>query len=388
MPKMVEESLLVLIQLTSEIPIPAVDIALSDTRIAFLLRREIVHRLVSGPKTYSQLQECLSLVPDFDKCETSLFDSILDDVSHSRDLSALDAPQHCLKAELWAEYDPSFLHITSSAHQEAFELRPKLSEPTPLVGKLLPCHPFFTTIRLNILSDCLLHNFILSLVNSVAARRCNTIEKYAKYRDQRISCSESEYFRVLHLITLIVHVLIGLVKSSSLDEGESQQTQWLRKCISDFFAKDQDLSTCDKESGRGCNFDGLFDRLIDIYKSYSTSEESNHKMWHKWIIDRCTELLPCCRQISFLKLSVTEGDKKALLEARKNDARERAMQAIQSSAKSFACSIQSETKEGAKDEEEVEKERPICIICQEESDSMLGYLGFSQVLNVCGLVQI
>jgi len=364
---MVEDSLLVLIQIITDLPLPSVEATSSSIRVTSLLRRELIHKLASGPKTYSQLQECLTLVTEFDKCETSLFDSVLEDISYTRDSSSLEAPLHSLKAELWLEYDPSFMHVSSSSHQEAYEKRPKLSEPRPLTISFSPCHSLFSSLRLSILCDDLLQKLIRSLIFSAASRRCPDNRKYSMSQDQCITCSESEYFRVLHIVTLMVHVLIYL---NGVPEEENQELRGSFINLSDFFTKSE------KSELHGMN-DVFFGFFIDIYKSYNSSEEVNHKMWHKWVIDKCSEILPSCRKLSTDQLTLGEVDKKSLLEAKKKLAREKAMKSIQDSARSFTSHIEAESVDPVI--ESGANETPICIICQEESNSMLGYLGLSQV---------
>ena len=380
-----EEALIFVIQLLSELPsVPIAPSRPISDLVKSQLRKEILHRLVSGPKTYSQLQKCLQMIPDFDKCGSNLFDEVIDEVAVVREPSStLDPPTFSLQQDAWDDYDPTFLHIPANCHQDAFENRPKLKSPKSLVKKLSPAHPEFEDLRVSLLNGALLHDFLREIVYMYAAKRCINNSKYSKsLSENAFSVNDSLYFRVLHLITLMTHTLRAdtNIANVTIDAAQGQMPIQHSR-IREFFTSNLPVSV------EGMN---AFEALIDIYETYTDTEE-NLKMWHLWIFQECNELIHECKAVYELRFATAvkrKNDKKASLEARKKMARERAMKTMKSNASAFASHAKSEIEALDKEDTPESGNLPQCIVCQENSrenfDDSIGYLGLSQVSTVLG----
>ena len=397
-PALLEEALLLLIQIVSELPLPPPqsDDNLS-TRVTLQLRRELVHRLVSGPKTYSQLQECLSLVPDVDKCDSTLLDKVIESISVQRDSSsALEAPSLWLRSELWSEYDPAYNHIPASAHQTAFENRPKLDKPAPMTIRSHTAHDLFKGLQYQVLCDSVLLSTLKILILSTAARRCPNDAKYDYLREANaMFINDSLYNRVLHLTTLIAHLLSSVV-SRSLNDSYFLS-------ISDFFASSHS-SASPTSSNLSSSVESdwedtiekkdvhvepcIFQALTDLFTSYASPEEINLKFWHRWILEECAGYIPKCREfLSNIDNNTKVEDRKAILEVRKKQAKEKALAAMKASASAFASHAETELADlkaidDAHAHQSTGCDVPFCIVCQEISNDVIGYLGLSQVMHM------
>jgi len=89
-----EEALQLIILLSTELPLPPLT---PTERATVLLRRELVHKLVSGPCTFSQLQECLSIVPDHERLESNCVDEIAAEIGDRREGTGLEPAKLVLK---------------------------------------------------------------------------------------------------------------------------------------------------------------------------------------------------------------------------------------------------------------------------------------------------
>ena len=383
---MVEEALIFFIQLVVELPpaLPTDDSV--RARVSYQLQREILHRLVSGPKTYSQLQKCLGMVPEFEKCESKLFDDIVYKIAICREShSSLEPPTLVLREEMWSEYDPSFYHISASSHQYAFENRPKLKSSAPLVVQPPRAHTLFHGFRESALSDSLLHIILGNIIYSTAIRRCKKDKGKYSSLHENVSTNESLYFRVLHIMTLMLHCMSAMSTQSEI--GEDFGEDCLKRLQSFFMlignVEDTKLLPHASEVKKEYN---TFELLVDLHDSYSDTEEVNQKVWHRWILEECRKFVPGCEKAfnsRFISQTDTKESKRALLEARKKLAREKAMQSMKNSAKAFANHAKSEFDELEKAEELNRSENlPRCIICQEITDDMIGHLGLSQVSTI------
>jgi len=87
-------------------------------RLLPLLRRELIHKLVSGACTYSQLHDCIGVYPDAAKISTTSIDNIVSELTAKNDNNYTSAPTYTLKKEHYAEYDPCFPRIGGTVHQK------------------------------------------------------------------------------------------------------------------------------------------------------------------------------------------------------------------------------------------------------------------------------
>lgn len=117
--QLMDECLHLLINIVTELPAPPKAKGKPPQEaMAAALRREILHRLVGGPATFAQLQECVGGLPDFQKIDPPDLLTFISGIAQRQTASsALAPPTFVLKKENWVEYDPCFPRTQSSAHQ-------------------------------------------------------------------------------------------------------------------------------------------------------------------------------------------------------------------------------------------------------------------------------
>ena len=181
---LVEELLLLIIILITEMPSPP---ALNSNEWVAearrRLRREVIHKLASGPKTHSEMAEVHHVLSQRDNlilCDEgkhinpddasgAALESVLNEVAIRRTrLGAAD--QWEMKNQMWKEYDPAFHRIATRAHQCATEQRPKqpLGSYSPYAPKPPPAHNSFKQIRKDLTSDAT----VISVVYRVLHAYC------------------------------------------------------------------------------------------------------------------------------------------------------------------------------------------------------------------------
>lgn len=195
---LVEELLLLIIILITEMPsVPALDAIESAAEARRRLRREVVHRLASGPKTHSEMAEVHHVLTSRDNlilCEEgkeinpddasgAALESVLSEVALRRTRIG-DADQWELRKSVWQEYDPAFHRISTRAHQAATEQRPKQpssSNSSPYAPKPPAGHDSFLRIRKDLTAD----SVILSIVYRVAHAFCYNKNSHKPTSDLR-----------------------------------------------------------------------------------------------------------------------------------------------------------------------------------------------------------
>ena len=184
---LLEEALHLLIVLVTELPPPPpVDKKDHLKQAKSRLRREVVHKLVSGPKTHSELADVQHVLPhrdtvllneegklvNPDDASGAALEAALEeiaDVKVSRGRLTASADHWEVRRGVWDEYDPAFYHTSRQHHQTAAENRPsaapdgdstpgtnaaskattaKTYAPRPSVA-----HPSFNRIRRDITAD-------------------------------------------------------------------------------------------------------------------------------------------------------------------------------------------------------------------------------------------
>ena len=180
--KLVEELLLLIIILITETPSPPVrshDESAIEARKR--LRREVVHRLVSGPKTHSEMAEVHRVLShrdnlilsgegkliNSDDASGAALESVLNDVA-IRKTRIGDADQWELRKSAWEEYDPAFHRIGTRAHQSATEQRPKHSPDhcLPYAPEPPTSHEMFKCIRKDLTSDAVILSVVYRVLHS------------------------------------------------------------------------------------------------------------------------------------------------------------------------------------------------------------------------------
>ncbi|KAL3922161.1 MAG: hypothetical protein SGILL_002354 [Bacillariaceae sp.] len=226
---LLEEFLHTVIIICSELPgTPPKDTADHTAQAKWRLRREVIHRLASGPKTHSELAEvhhvlshwdnlCLSeegkLVNPDDATGAAL-GSVLSDVA-TRKISRgkMEPDKWELNRDAWNSYDPSFYHINSRNHQTAAESRPGLKsdskkyrvEPKAFCPPLPDAHLGFSRLRRDITADATLlaityRTLHMHIRDNRKKKESQELRGAMAYEgDER---SETALARAVHLLTL------------------------------------------------------------------------------------------------------------------------------------------------------------------------------------------
>ncbi|EQC42848.1 hypothetical protein SDRG_00567 [Saprolegnia diclina VS20] len=196
--QLVSQSLLHLLWLLTELPPP------STTGAEVALRRKLVHLLLYQPCNYSTLRDEAASVYAYPGYEALPEDtrnkqlqSVLDAIAESPSaaIDSIAPAKYVLKHAVYTEYDPACLHLSPSRHIKAQEARHDVvfknwrDTPLPLVAALPLPHPHMARVR-----DLALTPDLLAVL-----RHC--------LRDAHLGADETVLTRVVHLLTLQLHVL-------------------------------------------------------------------------------------------------------------------------------------------------------------------------------------
>lgn len=228
---MLEEFLhTVIILITELISPPPLNIEEHSRQAKNRLRREIIHRLASGPKAHSELAEVHHVLPMRDNLILSEEGKRVnpDDASGAALEAALVEVAECksyqgksdqweLQRWAWNEYDPAFFHLSQRHHQDASENRPNaLRSKTDYKVRAVPFVPFpplahrsFLRLRRDVTSDASLIAVLYRALH-VHCRSIPSKDIFAE-RIEKLPCkeaylsdamSETILGRVVHLLTL------------------------------------------------------------------------------------------------------------------------------------------------------------------------------------------
>jgi len=235
-----EEFLYTLIVVITELPPPPAMNMIDHTRQAKeRLKREVVHRLVSGSKTHSELAEVHHVLPlrdnavlseegklvNPDDASGAALEAALQEVAERRStrgrLARLAPDKWELRRNAWEDYDPAFFHISSRNHQNAAENRPKRGMGSAdgktkegdgaVAVAYAPCppaaHESFRRLRRDITSDAT----VLALLYRTLHVHCRSVDSSAD-KDmagvrgsaayKTTAKSETVLARAIHLLTL------------------------------------------------------------------------------------------------------------------------------------------------------------------------------------------
>mmetsp|Transcript_14235 Transcript_14235/g.21295 ORF Transcript_14235/g.21295 Transcript_14235/m.21295 type:complete len:1890 (-) Transcript_14235:130-5799(-) len=388
--QLLEEMITFLITLVTELPLPAYENPAD--RVKIMLRREVVHKLVGGPCTYSDLQETMGLIPDSDKVKSSLLDNVIDSIAEWLEGTALEPSKLRLKERAWSEYDPAFPHTLHKTHQAALESRPKLKYAQPIVPPPPVAHPAFAAARVLLLSDRALLSVVRDIIYSyTASRRVVGAASEAYFyicSEWQLKCSLSGFTKVLQLMTLVMHnaftvdpapmYLAGYDRELCGNAGVPSPAD-RREMLSSFMRESPDVVA---STDRVVTLPPLIVCLMDLHSSLSNAGVDDPiKQWVLWVISKVGELCSKCQAIVEERMQKQLDEKRMLeLQERRDRARERAMQAMKKSATSFAAHI-----EGMSDDEDDDvmdtngEDKLECIVCRDQDNKdHIGYLAFSQ----------
>jgi hypothetical protein len=238
---MMEEMLYFLILLVTELPHPSIQASQPTSpappdHILKKLRREIVHRLASGPCTHSSLNEVHSMLSIYENgalavaekgaeesASTEHLDSILEQVANKKRGSGLEPDKYVLKDECWREYDPSFWHLSTKSHQSASENRALFYESEAKQRKERdqadvtkawcpppePAHESFFPLRTHLLADATLIHVLWKLLHDHVGGSA-ALERQ----------SETALARAIQLLTIGAHVF---------EDDEAECREWIEK---------------------------------------------------------------------------------------------------------------------------------------------------------------
>ena len=343
---LLEEFFKFMINIVTELPSPPA--ADQRTRLLPLLRRELVHRLVTSSATHSQLHELLVYFHDLGaKMPVDDIDHLLASMTERHDPPVgMGPPTYSLRKELWAEYDPCFPRMKHSAHQTAFETRPKIpgTQHEPMVQKPLAVHPCFEHVRWQVLLSPLLLRAVRTALLIVAAGRmsspssssssamCLTSTEAKALRLQRrysevteqwklISATERLYMQAVQLLTLMLHETLRLHEARSgsgggdsggyqtrvytphdttLDAADILVTFLLEEVpVSSAASRDDSSEELHAADASGtATLPSLMQCIADLYvASQQDSIEHNISCWLGWIVSKAASLSPDCASI-------------------------------------------------------------------------------------------
>jgi len=240
--RLLEELLHLLIVLITELPPPPSSTELGPEGSAGKilhakrrLRREVIHRLASGPKTHSELAEVHHVLPQRDNSTLSevgkllnpddaggaALEATLAEVAERKPSRGLEPDQWVLRKEIWDEYDPAFYHVSALAHESAAANRPKpaITEPgngghpekypppRPYAPKPSTSHLVLKRLRRDITAD----SSLVALTYRVLHVHCvrtdildggNSTGLRGKSAYEREAMNETALARAVHILTL------------------------------------------------------------------------------------------------------------------------------------------------------------------------------------------
>lgn len=376
--KLLDQLLLLVINLISEVPVfPHDDLSV---RLAPRIRKILVHRLVIGPCTYSQLMDSIHFLPEHNKLETQDLTLAVEAVSVPRDDNGLDPTKYILRPELWSEYDFCYPYISQLSHNGITESRPRVNGKQPMV-KLSPpqeIHPLLVLFREDLATDSILITVLREVVHLTLAQYFKSGELAAATADWKLQYSGSLFARTLQLLTICVQVVLF------------SDNQLLRNRLATLFVEEDlvDSVSCsdDIEESEVINkpiTTTLISSLMDLHDILSTSStlaqtEHNYKCWLGWLIDQCMSLSDDLGKYISHRTQL-QLDEKSLQEKeiKKRRAREKAMKSVKSSAQSFAKLMEQQQLDVDEDVS-LDKDAITCVICKSGSDDRFGYLSLVQ----------
>lgn len=391
---MVTECLTLLCHLASELP-PKVSAEDPLRSLTPYLRREIVQRLCVGPCAHSDLSK---ITTEFFLTHENLFPSnfssgpVLDQIlkelcvpaSNASALGGGDAGggkfQFRLKPELFAEYNPTFLHLSRKqhefAHENWFQQRTRSSKAReaqqedgtpnnthsswldfPMVNTFLPCPKGFRSTRVAIL-----HSEVRRLVYEAF---------WKATRDPQSSLSLLS--RAVHLFTLQLYVIEEVRYVASMPIGVESDKTYLEdagKLVESFveWVTSEQTSVYHYAESHPSVLELLL--KLNPWSVSSGGEgmvaldgDQKHEIGRgiDWLLHRLSRIDNGCRDLILehqmtQKASKEEEDRKLKLAQRRKEAQMRAMMQMQRQQAAFAEQMKAMMADGARTGGEEEEE--------------------------------
>jgi hypothetical protein len=203
---MLEESLILLCWTLTELQLnPSDD---PDYYFRTRLRREFIHKLAAGPVSFADLQVCSNHLSDHSSISSQLIGEIVHQVSESRETVLIDSPKRTLRAQCWAEYDPTFYHMVHHGHQKAVDIRPPVNAPAAMVAKPSPVHPLFADVRLKICTSELFLQMLRSIIVIFAGGIVEKADtRYDSIRALPVRMNSKIFSVAVQLLTLTIYAV-------------------------------------------------------------------------------------------------------------------------------------------------------------------------------------
>ena len=403
---LLEEFLHMMIILTSELPpIPPVDKEDHTTQAKFRLRREVVHRLASGPKTHSELAEVHHVLSHWDNVFLSeegklvnpddatgaALGAVLGVVAERKVSRGKMEPEKWeLKREAWEGYDPSFFHISLRSHQTAAEGRPAPTSSSPTFGvesKSLapmwtPAHPTFARLRRDITCDAT----VLAIAYRTLHMHCRDSKKTKDMMDLRGASayeseerSETALARAVHLLTLGTYAWQdamenetnwrneggGSVGSIFYNRGRDMPAPTARDWVSlALLANPRDLLDCEWYNGEECALQLLRRLAVDGgCVGCFVAQDRAVRAGAAWLCEFAVKHNTKARLLVGVNQDAANPQKtqsqESEIERRKRIAKEKAMERMKAQAAKFASMMETELGDDKEENDVSDKEESV-----------------------------
>lgn len=404
---LLEEFLHAVITLSNELPpVPPKTKVNHTAQAKWRLRREVVHRLASGPKTHSELAEVHHVLSHWDNVYLSEEGKLVnpDDATGaalgvvlaevaSRKVSRgkMEPDKWELMRSVWEEYDPSFFHISLRHHQTAAESRPTPKGKDPNYGvipKALgpvppPAHSSFSRLRRDITSD----TTILAIAYRTLHMHCRDIKKQKDMADLRGSIayegderSETALARAVHILTLGAYAWQdasadekewrslggGSIGSVFYDRGEESSPPTAKEWVSAaLLVNPKTMQACEWYDGEENTLQLLRRLAVDGgYAGCFIAQDRGVRAGAAWLCDFAAKHNAEARSIVQVKQAVEAPDENGKkqesdIDKRKRIAKERAMERMKAQAAKFSSMMESELGDKDDGEGSSEKDEPM-----------------------------
>ena len=405
---LLEEFLHTMIVLSSELPpLPtAGDKTVHTQQAKWRLRREVIHRLASGPKTHSELAEVHHVLSHWDNVYLSeegklvnpddatgaALGAVLAEVA-TRKVSRgkMEPDKWELKREAWEQYDPSFFHISLRSHQTAAESRPTPTgkdvnfgvPPKSLCPVPPAAHPSFCRLRRDIACDATM----LAITYRTLHMHCRDPTRKRKKEDDMVDLrgpmayegderSETALARAVHLLTLGAfawqdskaennawrHEGGGSIGSVFFDRSDDSPAPTAKEWVSAaMMANPKTLLVCDWYDGEETCLLLLKRLALDGgHPGCFVAQDRAVRAGAAWLCDFAARHNPEADKLVRIKQSAQKDTKDAAQETdiqrRKRIAKEKAMGRMKAQAAKFASMMEAELGGDKDDNEASDKE--------------------------------
>jgi hypothetical protein len=409
---LLEEFLHLLIVLVSELPpIPPVDKAEHTVQAKQRLRREVIHRLASGPKTHSELSEVHHVLSNWDNVFLSeegklvnpddatgaaLGATLMEVADHKLARGRLEPNQWVLCDAAWEEYDPAFYHISLRSHQQAAESRPHGKtegvygmEPKSYAPPPPEPHPSFMRLRRDVTADAT----VLAVVYRTLHVHCRDSSNKSDWTGLRGSLayqgdglSETSLARAVHLLTLGAFAWESATPSDWRQHGGSYKgsvfyknvsqprtSDWIAKTL---LANPAQIMDCNWYQGEEVAL-LLLKRLSMDGGSKSVgfiAQDQAVRAGAAWLCEfACKHNVDASKLLGANRTEETNGAEdtgETDMDRKKREAKARAMERMNAQAAQFAAMMNIDTEDSDDEKEPIETTRrdPLILASQEDED--------------------